>query len=476
MGIFLERHMSSRQSAIYGDKFKELLGYLEAHYVDSVDLSQLTEGAISHSLKQLDPHTGYLSKKEALWDQSRLGGSFEGIGIEFNIVYDTVSVIRVIPGGPSFEAGLRAGDQIIEVEGESFIGADMDGVAARLRGAEGTRVWIRVKRGEDILSPKEILRGKVDIPTVSAAYMLDKKTAYIALSRFGSQAHTEMLGAIEELKAQGMRRLIFDLRNNGGGYLHIAIHVASMFLEKGTLVTRTQGRKRESRAYRTADSPVVTVPLMVLVNERSASASEIVVGALKDHQRAWIVGRRTFGKGLVQEPMWMSDSSELRLTIARYYTPRGRCIQTPYALTPPTSPISHMESHLSAPKNQGGVLPDRVVDIGASSVGDSVCLLLSPRLIREAMRYCAENEPPMRADLISIPPQAPELLSQLCPDIKNPAWRKQAFPVLKERLLQQIAYMYFGEEGVKKVRKNDEILSQAQQDWHKAEALIQNAL
>ena len=451
VGIFLERHMSSRESVIYGDKFKELLGYLEAHYVDSVNLSQLTEGAISHSLKQLDPHTGYLSKKEALWDQSRLGGSFEGIGIEFNIVYDTVSVIRVIPEGPSFEAGLRAGDQIIEVEGESFIGADMDGVAARLRGAEGTRVWIRVKRGEDILSPKEILRGKVDIPTVSAAYMLDKKTAYIALSRFGSQAHAEMLGAIEELKAQGMRRLIFDLRNNGGGYLHIAIHVASMFLEKGTLVTRTQGRKRESRAYRTADSPVVTVPLMVLVNERSASASEIVVGALKDHQRAWIVGRRTFGKGLVQEPMWMSDSSELRLTIARYYTPRGRCIQTPYALTPPTSPT---ESHLSAPKNQGGVLPDRVVDIDASSVGDSVCLSLSPRLIREAMRYCAENEAPMRADLLAIPAQAPELLSQLCPGYKKSCVAQTGFSRAQRTLVAANSlYVFWGRRRQKSEKK-----------------------
>jgi carboxyl-terminal processing protease len=314
-------------------KLSITLSAIENYYVDTINKSKMADEAINFMLKKLDPHSGYLTPEEVKEMNEPLQGNFDGIGIQFNMLTDTLYVIQVISGGPSEKVGLLAGDRILRVNDTLIAGVGMKNtdIMSRLRGPKGTTVKIQVLRKDELI-PFTIIRGKIPIFSLDAAYMLDKETGYIALkNRFAETTHTEFMKALRELQAQGMKQLILDLQNNGGGYLTSAIEIANEFLKRGNLIVYTEGlhQKREE-AYSSTKGAFDEGKLIVLIDESSASASEIVTGALQDWDRAVIVGRRSFGKGLVQRPLPLPDGSMLKLTTARYYTPAGRSIQKPY--------------------------------------------------------------------------------------------------------------------------------------------------
>ena len=303
-------------------------------YVDSTSETKLVEDAIVGMLDKLDPHSSYTDPEETREMTEPLEGNFDGIGIQFNMLTDTLYVIQVIPGGPSEKVGLVAGDRIIEVDDTLIAGVKMKNneVMRRLRGVKGSRVRVKVQRGKspELLEFK-ITRGKIPVYSLDAAYMADKQTGYIKLNRFAASSADEFKTALQKLEKQGMKNLILDLQSNGGGYLNIAIDLADEFLRKDRLIVYTEGlRQPRQEASSTERGNFQEGRLVVMVDEYSASASEIVSGAIQDWDRGVLVGRRTFGKGLVQRPIPMPDGSMIRLTVARYYTPTGRCIQRPY--------------------------------------------------------------------------------------------------------------------------------------------------
>lgn len=303
-------------------------------YVDTVNLEQLTESAIRGMLEQLDPHSTYVNPKETKSMTENLDGNFEGIGVQFNILEDTLVVIQTISKGPSEKVGILAGDRIVSVDGQPIAGVKMerDSIMRLLRGPKGTKVRLGVvRRGVKDFIYFNVTRDKIPVNTLDAAYMIAPGVGYIHLDRFGANSGTEVRDAIVSLKAQGMTRLIFDLQNNGGGYLEAAREVAQQFLPGGSLVVFTEGREVPAqKLFAGSEGEFRTGELIILVNEYTASAAEIVSGAVQDHDRGRIVGRRTFGKGLVQRPIELPDGSMIRLTVAHYYTPTGRCIQKPY--------------------------------------------------------------------------------------------------------------------------------------------------
>lgn len=303
-------------------------------YVDSTDQSKLVEDAIVGMLEKLDPHSSYTNPQETKEMTEPLEGNFSGIGIQFNMLTDTVYVIQVISGGPSEKVGLMAGDRIIEVNDTLIAGVKMStpDVMKRLRGPKGTEVRVKVKRGgESELLDFTITRGKIPVYSIDAAYMADKETGYIKLNRFAASSMKEFKEALTALSKKGMKQLILDLQGNGGGYLNTATELADEFLSKGKLIVYTEGNKqRHQDAISTYQGSFESGRLVILVDESSASASEILSGAIQDWDRGVIIGRRTFGKGLVQRPLPLPDGSMIRLTVARYYTPTGRCIQKPY--------------------------------------------------------------------------------------------------------------------------------------------------
>lgn len=303
-------------------------------YVDTTDESKLVEDAIVGMLAKLDPHSTYSDPEETKDMTEPLQGNFDGIGIQFNMLTDTLYVIQVIAGGPSEKVGLLAGDRVLMVDDTLIAGVNMKStdVMKRLKGKKGTEVRIKVKRNNvpDLLEFK-IIRDKIPVYSLDASYMADKSTGYIRLSRFSASSADEFREALARLKKSGMKNLILDLQGNGGGYLNIAIDLADEFLGKDKLVVYTQGSKQSrEEAKATARGNFEEGRLIILVDETSASASEILAGAVQDWDRGVVVGRRTFGKGLVQKPIPLPDGSMIRLTVARYYTPTGRCIQKPY--------------------------------------------------------------------------------------------------------------------------------------------------
>ncbi len=303
-------------------------------YVDETDNSKIVEDAIRGMLEKLDPHSSYTNAEETRKMNEPLEANFDGIGIQFNMLIDTLYIIQVIPGGPSEKVGLIAGDRIIMVDDTLIAGVKMANtdIMKLIRGKKGTEVRIKVKRGsmQDLLEFK-ITRDIIPVYSIDATYMADQETGYIRLSRFASSSSDEFEKSVQELKKQGMKNLILDLQGNGGGYLHIAYALADQFLSKDKLVVYTQGDKvKRSDAVATEKGLFEEGKLIILVDQSSASASEIVSGAIQDWDRGIIVGRRTFGKGLVQRPIDLPDSSMIRLTVARYYTPSGRYIQKPY--------------------------------------------------------------------------------------------------------------------------------------------------
>jgi len=325
---------SSGNKPLKSDKLQRILKVIESDYVDTVDMQRITEKTISMLLAELDPHSYYSPPAEKESFDQEISGAFEGIGIEFNVVSDTIVVVSAISGGPSEKLGIRAGDRIVKIEEEvvAGVGIRRDEVVKQLRGKKGTKVNVSIRRkgmNEDI--PITIVRDKIPLYTVDAAYIIAPGTGYIKLNRFGEQSPKEVLQGIEKLKKQGMERLIFDLRGNPGGMLSAAIDIADYFLEGGQVITYTQGRSRKKRIYRSSrENALEKDPLVILIDEGSASASEIIAGAIQDHDRGLIIGRRSFGKGLVQEIIDLRDGSAMNLSVARYYTPSGRCIQKPY--------------------------------------------------------------------------------------------------------------------------------------------------
>ncbi|WP_439883569.1 S41 family peptidase [Pontibacter sp. MBLB2868] len=316
-------------------KFRDILSYIDREYVDTVDIEELSDYAISKMLEKLDPHTAYIPADEMEMARSYLEGDFEGIGIEFNIFKDTIYVVTPLSGGPSEAAGLQAGDKIIKVDGETVAGTGItnEGVFKRLRGPKGSTVKLGIlRKGNKKLLDFKIQRSKIPTYSVDVSYMVDNKTGYIKVSRFSATTFEEFKEALTELHKKGMQQLVLDLRGNPGGYMDHAIRMADEFISGNKMIVYTDGKgdKYDSKTFAQTKGEFESGPLVVLLDEGSASASEIVAGALQDNDRALIVGRRSFGKGLVQMPIPLNDGSELRLTISRYYTPSGRSIQKPY--------------------------------------------------------------------------------------------------------------------------------------------------
>lgn len=303
-------------------------------YVDSVDMPKLTEDAINGMLSKLDPHSAYTNAKETRRFSEPLEGKFEGIGVQFNILEDTLLVIQPVSKGPSEKAGILAGDRIITVNDTTIAGVKMerDEIMSRLRGPKGSVVKLGIRRqGIDELLYFSVKRDKIPTFSVDAAYMVTPTIGLIRLNNFGKETHREMMDALAKLKAQGMQALILDLQQNGGGYLSAATAIMNEFLPKGDLIVYTKGRRVPYTEHRSEGSGAFADGrVAVLVDEYSASAAEIVAGAMQDQDRGIVVGRRTFGKGLVQNPVPLPDGSMIRITTARYYTPSGRCIQKPY--------------------------------------------------------------------------------------------------------------------------------------------------
>lgn len=332
-------------TAVSGDSTYDVLRKLEEafmivtrHYVDDIDNAEVAEEAIRGMLGELDPHSVYISKDQMQRVNESFNASFEGIGISYEFVEgpegrDTVAVLNPLPGGPSDEAGLMSGDRIVKVDGASAVGWSTEEVQSNLKGPRGTQVEVGVLRpGFDEELSFTITRDKIPLYTLEAAYMMDDRTGFIKLDRFARTTYQEFRQALQELKASGMERLILDLRGNPGGYMDMAIRISDDFLSEGQVIVSARGRLEENNMESVARRGGLFEegPVIVLVDENSASASEIVAGALQDHDRGLIIGRRTFGKGLVQKQYGLSDGSAVRVTVARYYTPSGRLIQTPY--------------------------------------------------------------------------------------------------------------------------------------------------
>ena len=303
-------------------------------YVDETDENKLVESAIIGMLEGLDPHSTYSNAEEVKKMNEPLQGNFDGIGIQFNMAEDTLFVIQPVSGGPSEKVGIRAGDRIVMVNDTTIAGVKMstEDITRRLKGPKGTKVDVKVvRRGVEELLSFTIERDKIPMYSLDASYMMTPKVGYIKINRFGATTHEEFMEALARLKGQGMHDLILDLQGNGGGYLNAAIDIANEFLGGGELIVYTEGRRNPRREFfAKGDGKHQYGKLIVLVDEFSASASEIVAGAVQDWDRGMVVGRRTFGKGLVQRPIDLPDGSMIRLTVARYYTPAGRCIQKPY--------------------------------------------------------------------------------------------------------------------------------------------------
>ncbi len=506
---------SPKGVAIYNNiqKFKEILTYVQRDYVDEVDTDDLAEYAIRQMLEKLDPHTVYIPAKNVAAAKSELEGGFDGIGIEFGIFRDTLYVVAPISGGPSDQVGLKSGDKIVEVDGENIAGIGINNfdVFNKLRGKKGTEVNILVKRdGEANKLDFTIVRDKIPQNTVDVAYMIDKEIGYIKLSRFGTNTYKEFKEAMQKLKSSGMQKLVLDLKGNGGGIMQRAIEISDEFLGSDELIVYTKGKdsRYDSEARARIKGIAENIPLIVLIDQGSASASEIVSGALQDNDRAIIVGRRSFGKGLVQVPIDLSDGSELRLTISRYYTPSGRSIQKPYGKenTDYNEEIySRYENgeffHADSTKfvdslkyktqkgrivyGGGGIMPDFFVPIDTTLNSKYLRELYSKNLFREfTLNYATKNEKSLSAmnleefkanfvvsekmtkDFIILAKKSGIEFDEIGYNISK--------PIILSNIKAQLGRRFWGEEGYFPiVNKYDDILSRALNLFDKADELVQ---
>lgn len=337
IGTFYTNHFSGNKLGIINtssNKLNALLHIIDEQYVDTVNMFNLVEEAMPQILAELDPHSSYIPAKDLEAVNSDLKGSFSGIGVQFTIQDDTIHINSVIPGGPSEKVGLLAGDRIVEVDDSSFVGKIVTNEEAmrRLKGEKGSKVKLGIYRpGEKDILHFTIVRGDIPVKSIDAAYMVNDKFGYVKVNKFGETTYPELLVALAKLAQANCKGMIIDLRGNTGGYMAAAIQMVNEFLPSNKLIVYTEGRKSPRENYTSnGTGSSQTMPLIVLMDEGSASASEIFAGAIQDNDRGTIIGRRSFGKGLVQQPIEFSDGSAIRLTIARYYTPSGRCIQKPY--------------------------------------------------------------------------------------------------------------------------------------------------
>ncbi|MBA4406278.1 S41 family peptidase [bacterium] len=333
LGIKLEKYFSFSGNKKQIDKFGEVLNYTEDNYVDTVNSNRLVEDAIKGMFSKLDPHTVYISREEQITDEETFRGNFDGIGVEFQIVKDTITVVSPISGGPSEAVGIVSGDRIIKIDGKSSVGWKNQDVIKKLRGKKGVSVDLTIFRPSlKSTNNYKVIRDKINLYSVDASFMTDDETGYINITRFSETTTAEMIKALQDLSAKGMKKLVLDLRNNPGGYENQAANVSDLFLDDEKLIVFNKGRvKKFDEEFRAGKTfPFEKIPLIILVNRGTASASEIVSGAIQDWDRGLIVGETTFGKGLVQRPIELSDGSAVRITIAKYYTPSGRPIQRDY--------------------------------------------------------------------------------------------------------------------------------------------------
>ncbi len=339
IGYFFANHFSGNRLNIINNgssRLNNLLHIIDDQYVDSVNIDDLVDKAIPQILAELDPHSVYISAEDVQKANASLQGSFSGVGIEFVIREDTIRVQGVIKNGPAEKAGILAGDKIVSVDDKPFVGKVVTDSEAqrRLKGRKGSKVKIGVTRfGEKGVKYFVVTRADIETKSISATYMLNDTTGYIRIKSFGEKTYAEMLASLAKLSQDGFSNLVIDLRDNSGGYLESAVNMIQEFLPKERLIVYTEGRKSPRREYRSnGRGAYQDIPLVILINEGSASAAEIFAGAIQDNDRGTIVGRRSFGKGLVQQQIAFPDGSEIRLTVARYYTPSGRCIQKPYVM------------------------------------------------------------------------------------------------------------------------------------------------
>lgn len=318
------------------DKLSYVMQIIDAAYIDPVNMDTIREALMPELMAQLDPHSIYIPATDMSDVNENLEGEFDGIGVVFNMSTDTIVVLNVIAGGPSYKAGVMPGDRIVTIDGKTVAGVKFpqDSVMKLLRGKRGTKVNVGIGRGmADELVDIEIIRDKIPINSIDAAFMLTPSTGFIKLSSFSRNSHKELVEAIEKLEKEGMKSMIFDLRDNSGGYLDQAILIANEFLPAGKMIVYTEDRFEQRQVeYSDGTGEVTDIPLVILINEYSASSSEILAGAVQDNDRGTIIGRRSFGKGLVQNQLPLPDGSAVRLTVARYYTPTGRSIQKPYEM------------------------------------------------------------------------------------------------------------------------------------------------
>ena len=337
IGTFYANHFSGNRLNIINtssNKVNDLLRIIDDQYVDTVDMNELVEQAMPSILAELDPHSAYIQAKDAEASIESLKGSFSGVGVSFVKAGDTARIVSVIKGGPSEKVGLLAGDRIVSVDGKSITGKDVtaEDCMKLMKGKKDTKVKLGIRRmGEKETLYYTVVRGDIPMHSIEATYMLTPETGYVKIKNFSETTYPELLVSLAELNQMGFKGLVIDLRGNTGGIMQTAIQMANIFLPKDRLILYTEGRKFPREEYRSdGQGAFPNLPLVVLVNEESASASEIFAGAIQDNDRGTIIGRRTFGKGLVQQPIEFRDGSLIRLTIARYYTPSGRCIQKPY--------------------------------------------------------------------------------------------------------------------------------------------------
>ena len=335
IGTFYANHFSGNRLSIINtgsNKINYLLQMIDNQYVDTVNMNSLVEQAMPKILSELDPHSSYISASDAEEANEDLKGSFSGIGISYNMPNDTVNVMSIIKNGPAEKVGIMAGDRIVKADTVNLVGMEQHEVMRYLKGEKGSTVKLEVhRRGRQKPLYFSVVRGDIPVKSINAAYLIDDRTGYIRVRSFGEQTYSEFMIAMAELNIEGMKNLIVDLRGNRGGYMHIAIQMANEFLPGNQLIVYTQGRKSPRENYLSdGHGSFPKLPIVVLIDEGSASSSEIFAGAIQDNDRGTIIGRRSFGKGLVQQPMEFKDGSVVRLTVARYYTPSGRCIQKAY--------------------------------------------------------------------------------------------------------------------------------------------------
>lgn len=338
LGIVIGNYISTKKFTLDKDrKINAVLNLIQSEYVDSIDVKDLVEQAIPAIIGNLDPHSYYIPASDIRAENEKLDGSMSGIGVSFFMMNDTANVDQVIPNGPAEKVGMLAGDRIISVNGESIVGGTLtaEGIRSKIRGEKSTKVKIGVKRNSSKKTLTfTITRDDIPMNTIDVSYMLDDKTGYIKIAQFGKNTYDEFFAALSKLKKDGASRYIVDLRGNPGGYMEMAILMVNEFLEQGELIVYTKGRKEREdiQVWSDDQGSFHDAQVAVLIDEYSASASEIMAGALQDNDRGLVVGRRSFGKGLVQKQIYLPDSSAIRLTIARYYTPSHRCIQKDYTL------------------------------------------------------------------------------------------------------------------------------------------------